>query len=50
MRNHYRYGEQNLLTAAVGAVTFALLGGATYLAVTRADALLLDVATIAGCF
>ena len=50
MRNHYRYSAQNLLTATVGAVTAALLGGAAYLAVTRAGALLLDVAKIANCF
>lgn len=28
----------------------ALLAGASYLAVTRADALMLDIARIAGCF
>ena len=28
----------------------ALLAGAAYLAVTRADALMLDIARLAGCF
>lgn len=35
---------------ALWIAALALLGGAAYLAITRADALMLDIARIAGCF
>ncbi|MEQ1695146.1 MAG: hypothetical protein ABL901_04820 [Hyphomicrobiaceae bacterium] len=42
--------ERSGLRRGVWVTAAALLAGAAYLAVTRADALMLDIARIAGCF
>jgi hypothetical protein len=45
-----RSARDTLMRRAAIAGALALLVGAAYLAVTRADALMLDIARIAGCF
>ncbi len=42
--------ERAGLSRGVWLAALALLASAAYLAVTRADALMLDIARIAGCF
>ena len=42
--------ERSELRRGMWFAALVLLAGAAYLAVTRADALMLDIARIAGCF
>jgi hypothetical protein len=43
-------GERTRLRRGIWLAAIVLLAGAGYLAVTRADALMLDIARIVGCF